>query len=276
MSVRFLFLALARRARFLAGTLALAASLAACDDGNGTTGDAGPGDAGEPAAAPMRTPVCTEPTAPTCTDESVLELNLFTDPNPGAVDNTADGDGWISHVDATGGGFSPSLSYVYARFTDEGLVRVDIGDEAAFDSMDWDIALRRFVIRVNSGVSGPSCVSAARTAAATDYDTLDAAPDGIEYRTEEYFTGTCDIVPDGSGLGSPGTALQSFWSYPGCVKMTGNVYVVRLANGRRLKLTVTSYYEPAIQAMCDADDAIPMGVPNGAGNLRFRWSFLEP
>lgn len=252
----------------------LALGAIGCDSPSTTT-DAGPPDSGTPDAGPMRMAVCTEPTPPTCVDQSILELALYTDPNAATVENTADGDGWATHVDATGGGFSPTLSYVYARFTDEGLVRVDVGDEAAFDSMDWDIAFRRFVIRLNSGVSGPSCVGAFRTPAATEYETLEPPPDTAEYRVEEYFTETCEIVPDGSGLGSPGTALQSFWEYPGCVQMTGNVYVVRLANGRRLKLTVTSYYEPSFQEMCQTTGSVTMGG-NGSGNIRLRWQFLDP
>jgi len=246
------------------------------DAGGGTDTGVTPDAGGMVDAGSMRTAICTEPTAVTCVDESILGLDLFVDPNPAMIENTPDGSGYATHVDATGGGFMPTLGYVYARFTDEGLVRVDVGDEAAFDSMDWDVAFRRFVIRLNSGVSGPSCVGGARTGPTTDYDMLAAPPDGLEYRTEEYFTKTCEIVPDGSGLGSPGTALQSFWEYPGCVQMSGNVYVLRLANGRRLKLVVTSYYEPAVQAMCDTDGMISMSTPSGAGNLRFRWAFLEP
>jgi hypothetical protein len=256
-------------------TLLCALALSACD-GPADPGDAGmiETDAGND-AGPMRVAVCTEPTAPACTDESFLELALVTDANPAMIENTPDGEGFATHVDATAGGFNPSLAYVYARFTDEGLERVDVGDEEAFDSMDWDIAFRRFVIRLNSGVSGPSCVGGARTAAGTDYDTLTEADDALEYRVEEYFTESCEYVPDGSGLMSPGTALQSFWRYPGCVQMTGNVYVIRLASGRRLKLVVTSYYDPAVQETCDTTDSVPM-ANTGSGNIRFRWAFLEP
>ena len=247
-------------------------SLTACDGDPST--DAGV-DAGSADAGPAWTPACTEPTAPPCVDESFLELNLFAATSPAAITNTADGAGWQTHVDATGGGFSPSQSYVYARFTDEGLVKVEVGDEAAFDSTEWDIAFRRFIVRLNSGPSGPSCVSVARTGPTTDYETLDAVPSGLEYRSEEYFTASCEIVPDGSGLGSPGTAMQSFWEYPGCVQMTGNVYVITLASGRHLKLTVTSYYELAVQETCDTTGAIDMGSPSGAGNIRLRWAFLD-
>jgi hypothetical protein len=267
-----------RTDRLLAASFAVL-TFAACDGGDPPTPDAGPDeeDAGARSdAGGQRTPICTEATPPTCIDDSFLALALFPDPSLGEIENTPEGAGFATLVDATAGGATPSEAYVYARFTDDGLVRVDLDDESAFESMDWDIAFQRFVIRLNSGVSGPSCVSGARTAIDTDYDTLQTVPDDLEYRTEEYFTESCEFIPDGSGRESPGTALQSFWRYPGCVAMTGNVYVVRLANGRRLKLTVTSYYDPDVQAQCDADLGIDLTMPTGSGNIRLRWAFLEP
>ena len=243
--------------------LLCASFLAACGGGGGdatdmgATFDAAGVDSGTPdTGAPDSglTPVCTMPTTVPCTDNQILDLPLFTNANMAMVENTADGTGWMSHVDATAGGFMPTQGFVYAKFTDTGLQRVDIGDEAAFMSMDWDVAFRRFIIRLNSGVSGPSCVTGARTAAATDFATLTSVPASLTYRTEEYYSAApgCMLVPDGSGLGSPGTALQSFWEYPGCVKMTGNVYVLQLANGRHVKLTVDDYYAPTYQDFLDA------------------------
>ena len=274
-------------ARFASLFFALGLLTSACGGGNGgdagvdagtldaTTFDAGPPDLGPPDLG--LTPVCTTPTTVPCTDNQILDLPLFTTAATGAIDNTADGSGWMSHVDATAGGFMPTQSFVYARFTDAGLEKVDVGDEAAFSSMDWDIAFRRFIIRLNSGVSGPSCVTGARTAATTMYDTLASPPSGLAYRTEAYYPAapSCMLVPDGSGLGSPGTALQSFWEYPGCVKMTGNTYVLELASGRHVKLTVTSYYEPSFQATCDSTGSVAMSG-NGSGNIRFRWAFIDP
>ncbi|MSP61628.1 MAG: hypothetical protein EXR72_15100 [Myxococcales bacterium] len=208
-----------------------------------------------------------------CTDQSVLELNLFRKVSPAKIVSTAKGGGWESAVDATGGGFSPTQSYVYATFTDQGLKKLDITDEDAFASMDWDIAFRRFVIRLNSGISGPSCVTGARTPAATVYDSLATPPANLEYRTEEYFTKSCDYVPDGSGLNSPGTALQSFWEYPGCVKMTGNVFVLKRADGTTVKFTVTGYYESAAQMTCEKTGMVPMG--SVGGKVGVRWAFLK-
>ncbi len=220
---------------------------------------------------------CTMPVAPTCTDAQIQDLTLFKTASTKTIASTPTGTTFASEIDATGGagtGITPRESYVYAKFTDQGLTQVAIGDEAAFNSMEWDLAFRRFIIRLNSGVSGPSCVDAARTAANTDFDTLAAEPAGLDYRTEQYYSSACDLVPDGSGLGSPGTALQSFWQYPGCLQMTGNVFVVRLASGRKVKLTVTHYYEQAVQDYCDANDMIMMSDASKAAHVGVRWAFL--
>jgi hypothetical protein len=232
----------------------------------GGTIDAGSGtsDAGAPACAP---------TPPDCIDEQIGALDLFATPSDGAIteEGTTAAE-FLTHIDATGGGLMPSESFVYARFTDAGLTKVDVGDEAAFESTEWDIALRRYVVRVNSGVSGPSCVGVGRTAPGTTFESVTALPEGLEFRTEAYVTDTCELVPDGSGLGAPGTALASFWTYEMCVEMTGNVYVVRLASGRHVKLEVIAYYELPQQTTCNETHSVPM--PSGAGNVRIRWAFL--
>jgi hypothetical protein len=101
-------------------------------------------------------------------------------------------------------------------------------------------------------------------------------PDNVQFYAEQYFTAdSCDIVPDTSGLpGAPQTVLSSFWKYPGCVQMTGNVYVVQLADGKHVKLQVLSYYEPELQATCDQSGSVPMSN-NGAANIRVRWAPLD-
>jgi hypothetical protein len=212
-----------------------------------------------------------------CTDKSVEQLVLFNDPSnaPVRLESSANGT-FHNFVDATGGGMTPSTSFVYARFTDNGLEQVDIGDEGAFQSLAWDIAFRRYVIRLNSGVSGPGNVTAARTAPATTFDALSDVPGDLEYRTESYFTDSCDFVNDGSGLpGGPGTALSSFWSYQMCLSMTHNVYVIQLERPkqRHLKFQVTSYYTPTNQQICDMTGVVPS--PSGAANLRMQWAFLD-
>ena len=55
--------------------------------------------------------------------------------------------------------------------------------------------------------------------------------------------------------------------------MSGNVYVLSLASGKHLKLTVDDYYSPAVQKQCQDSGTIPMSN-TGAGNFQIRWAFV--
>jgi hypothetical protein len=219
---------------------------------------------------------CSEPVEVPCRDQAFVALSMnLTTAAPGVVANTAAADGSFTvEVDARAGGFGGDQGFVYARFTDEGLVKVDLLDDASFDSMDWDIAFRRFVIRVNSGNAGPSCVTAARTGPTTDFSALAAVPPGLTFNAESFMSDatSCELVPDGSGLGSPGVVLQNWWEYPGCVATTGNVYVLSLADGRFVKLVVDQYYGgDGAQATCN-DSGTSAGE---SGRIRLRYAFLD-
>jgi hypothetical protein len=244
----------------------MVALLGACGSGSSAGIDGGAPDGGGAG--------CTAPTTVPCTDESVLKLVLYTAPSTRTITNSTDGTDFVSEIDATGGGSSPRESYVYARFTAQGLERVDVGDEAAFSSMAWDIAFRRFVIRLNSGVSGPSCVSAAKAPEGTSYAAVTAVPADAQLRPEDYFDAMCDYRADWFGLMSPVTRLSGFWKYDACVQMTGAVYYLSLADGRRIKATVEDYYSPAVQDTCDSTGMVSMGAPTGSGRIRLRWAPL--
>ena len=230
--------------------------------------DAGTADAGSLCSA---TPV-------TCSDQAILSLDLKNTPNAAAITTASEDAGFKSTIDATAGGFTPTLGYVYGKFTANGLEKVSISDEASLSSLDWDIAFRRFVIRLNAGSSGPSCVKAAATQVGTVYDTLTSSSGGSFVADD--FEGpppTCMFKDDGSGLTtSPSTALAntsaSFYAYNNCVGMSGRVFVVRTRAGRHVKLLVTNYYpSDAAQMTCNG------GVnPNVAGaTIKVRWSFLD-
>lgn len=238
--------------------------------GAAATGGGGAGGSGTEA-------ICTDPVAVPCEDAVFLQMNLQDTLAPdAAIDNTPEGTGFLTHIDATAGGAFATTpdSYTYGKFTDDGIELVSISDEASLTSMDWDIAFRRYVSRINSGNSGPSCVAAARLPGTPDFDTVDAAPADAVFRTDDYFTDSCELIADGTGLeGSPATALSSYWTYPGCVQMSGNVFIVRLADGRTLKLTVTAFYNDDVQAQCDETGTIPM-QNTGSGNIKLRWAFL--
>ncbi|WP_437776786.1 HmuY family protein [Sorangium sp. So ce1097] len=267
-------------ARFAAGFALLALCACGPDDPPDPVGAGGAG--GSPSAeggggsGPAPGSGCAEPTPVPCEDEVFQQMNLQDTVAPGEIRSEPDGAGFRSFIDATAGGAFASEpdAYVYARFTEGGLEKVEISDEEALGSMDWDIAFRRYVVRINSGHSGPSCVTAARLPGTPDYDALAEVPADPRLRRDEYFTeDSCDLIPDGSGLEAPATALSSYWTYPGCVKMSGLVYVLALADGRKLKLTVTHFYNDEAQAQCQETGMVPM-ADNGSANLQVRWAFL--
>lgn len=229
-------------------------------DGGATIDDATTGSAG----------VCTLVEV-SCVDASIQDLGLHDDKVSAAeIENARDGADWRSIVDASAGGTpnAPMNPWVYLRFTAEGLVRVELDDVSSLESGDWDIAAKRYGIRVNSGVSGPSCVGVADLGGT--YAEISAAPADDLFALEDYYDETCTMVEDGSGLpGSPAYRMASWWGYTGCVTTTDKPFVLRLADGRTLKLVVEAYYEQG-QDACDTGGA--MGT--GAGIMTWRWSFL--
>lgn len=208
-----------------------------------------------------------------CTEQSIDELDLLTTASTGEVrEESTTAAQFHTYVDARAGGVTANQSYTYAAFTPQGLARVEVDDQAALASMDWDTAFRRYVIRVNSGVSGPSCVSVARAPAGTSFESVTQVDSSWKFRTESYFTEACQLVEDSSGIGGPATALGSYWTYGGCLAMSGDVFVLHLADGRLVKLQVTSYYEPSAQETCNQTGSAPQ--PSGSAQLRLKWAFL--
>jgi hypothetical protein len=242
----------------------------------GTGGGTSAGGAGGAGGGGV-TAKCTGPTPITCEDQILLDMNLQPVPAPGLIDSQSVEGGWESHVDATAGGAFASTpdSYVYAKFGSGGLTKVDISDEASLESMDWDIAFRRYIVRINSGDSGPSCVEAARIPGDVKFEDVTAVPDTVTYHPDDYFTESCAFIPDGSGLeNSPATALSAYWTYPGCVQMNDYLFVIALADGHHVKFIVDSYYEPTAQEQCDTTGAVPMG-DTGSANFIVRWAYLD-
>lgn len=214
--------------------------------------------------------------SPVCRDQHIQQLKLFATVNDAGVtaEPTDGGAFFQTLLDARGGGATPTLAFTYARFTSTKMEKVSLDDEAALLSADWDIAVRRFVLRTNSGISGASCVESARVPPGTTFEALTKVPANLTWRTEQYLTGAmCEFVPDTSGIGAPATALGSYWTYQSCVQMTGNVFVLHLRDGRYVKLQVLGYYDPGPQATCNATGQVPM--PSGAGNVRIRWAYVD-
>jgi hypothetical protein len=249
--------------------------------GGSTGGGTGGGAGGGANIDDPKAPRC-QATAVICQDESIMQLPLFTTVDDGGISDTATGGDHLAVIDARAHvvmATKPTDSYIYLSFDKGGLVKKDLDDESALASLDWDFAVRRYVLRLNSGISGPSCTEAGRTAPGTTFDSLTKTPSNLSWRTEIYFVdngnGTCTFVPDTSGIGAPGTALSSFWTYMTCVQMTGNVYVIHTRDDRYVKIQLLAYYSPQnVQDKCD--DAGVLLNPHEAGVVKLRWAFIAP
>ncbi len=218
-------------------------------------------------------PVCTDAQTVPCRDSAFQALSMKDAIAPGLVqDELVDGV-HETHVDASAGGFQNTTDgWVYGKFTDAGFVKVEILDDDSFESLDWDLAFRRFVIRTNSGTGGPSCVGTADFGPGDFAD--DVATADATFRLENFFDDACGLIPDGSGLATAaGTVMQGYWHYSNenCLQMTDNVYVLQLADGSLVKLQVYAYYAVTAQEECDTTGGT---TPLQSANIRFRWEKL--
>lgn len=255
----------------LALMVALTAACGDKDEDDTGSGGATDGTGGSDGTTSVED-VCTEPTEVGCVDALISDLSLHDDKvSNGEVTTTTDGADFVTVVDATAGGYSQAANnpWVYVKFTETGAQRVDIDDETALESMDWDLALRRFIIRTNSGSSGPSCVGAAALLE-SDYATLDAVPEGLPFAQDDFYTSDCTIITDSSGLpGNPQVAMGSWWAYTTCVETTGVPHLVQLADGHVLKVVVETYYGTNQEA-CNSGGS---GYDN-SGIITLRWQML--
>ncbi len=206
-----------------------------------------------------------------CIDALILDLSLHDDKiSDGEVTTTTEGEDFVTVVDASAGGYNQAANnpWTYIKFSESGATRVDLDDEAALESMDWDMGLRRFILRLNGGSSGPSCVGAAALLE-SEYEAVTEVPEGIRFAPDDYYTDSCEIINDSSGLpNSPQVTMGAWWSYSACVKTTGVPHLIQLADGHIIKVRVETYYATG-QEDCDARDQ--PGEDSGVITLRWRY-----
>ncbi|MBN2797982.1 MAG: HmuY family protein [Deltaproteobacteria bacterium] len=126
-----------------------------------------------------------------------------------------------------------SLDWVYYAFT----AADEVSPAQPADSTEWDLAVRRYEIALNGGVSGTGGVEVA-TLAGQDFDALTAAP------AEGYVTD----LPDADEDGDPEYALGDWFDYDsGTHVLTpkDQVYAVHGVGGAAYKLQVVDYYSSA-------------------------------
>jgi hypothetical protein len=222
------------RGRMLLPLLLLACSGASKDADTGTSDSADTGSTVD---------VCDQE-APACIDDMILDFSLHDDKtNDGEVTTSTDGEDFVTIVDASAGGSSNSANraWVYFRFDADGATKIETDDESALESSDWHLSIRRYIVRLNSGDSGPSCVGADEMSRKT-YEEVTEVPSDASFAEEDFYNDECALVEDNSGLpGSPAVVLGGWWSYENAVVPTLVPFLVQIEDGRVLKLVIEDY-----------------------------------
>lgn len=186
------------------------------------------------ASAPDALDPCTNPTSVLASPWTSVDAV-----STGAVVAT----GNTATVDATAGG-SPNAAdnpYVYLKFTADSVTKVEISDVDSYTDATWDLALKRFVLRVNGGDSGPGGVVVAAVAAETLAE-VTAAPPAGDFTTDDWFSDACAL--NAGPLGEPVTALGSWYDYDESTNLPtpkAEVYVLRRPDGSTIKLELKNY-----------------------------------
>lgn len=226
--------------------------LAACGDGGGAGADAAPADA----------LVIAQPDAG-CDPTAALPFAWAPKDavSTGTITTTVEGGVTTALIDATAGGTTAYQDNPFLYIDLATGTKVAITDWDSFTSEEWDLALKRMVIRLNGGDSGPAEVETAVVGAATLAE-VTTEPPGNQFFRDDWATETCDLIE--GPLEEPRTAMGDWYEYDVNTHVLTPfpyVYVIRARDGTLYKLRIDTYY---------ADPANPM---RGA-NFRIEWAPL--
>ena len=168
---------------------------------------------------------------------AVTIMPLPTDPNV-----------YTAEIDATAGG---SMKYGENPFVYIDLIarnKVEITDVQAETNQGWDLGLKRWQVKLNSGDSGPAGVTVARVPG-KNLGEVTMAPAG-PYEADDYLDAKCVFAAD--PIGGLGTALSDWYDYEsGTSRIVPKkeVLVLKRRDGQgHIKVQITSYYKGTTSA----------------------------
>lgn len=230
------------------GSLVLVLALVSCGDDSQEEPDGGHLHAGADAAtgadaAPGAdaNPACPDPTA-----ALPYEWRPIDEVSTGAVTVTQVGNVTRAIVDASAGG---TVGYGEKPFVYLDLAtgtKVAITDVESYHSTDWDLAIKRYVVRINGGDSGPGGVEAAIVENKTSLDQVTMAPAGASFQTDDWATADCQLRE--GPIGEPETAIGMWYAYDvDTSRIVPNEWVILLTlrDGSTRKLRIVTYYGDA-------------------------------
>ena len=157
-------------------------------------------------------------------------------------------------VDGSAGGVMNAAQNPWIYVNLETGTKVAVTDPASFASKDWDLALKRPLIRTNDGDGGPGSGGAALLdgkdfAAVTAADAAAAT-----IATEQWFDASCNLSTDPTG--AIATTFSGWYDYDQATNKLAphpGTFIVRGAKGSLYKVAILAYY------------ANPDGTPGMAG-----------
>ncbi len=146
----------------------------------------------------------------------------------------------VLYVDASAGGVNGGAVNPRVYINLDTGSRVDLTDDTAFTSADWDLALKRTVIYSNSGDGGIGMGGAAQVGKAFASVTV---ADAAAVKAESFFDDNCTAKTD--PIGGPLSAFSDWYNYDMATNIPtpkANVtFVVRGGTGKLFKVAITSY-----------------------------------
>lgn len=153
-----------------------------------------------------------------------------------------------AEVDAVAGGSMKASENPFVYLDLIGRKKVEITDVQADKSKDWDVAFKRWQIKINSGDSGPGGVTVSRIAGKSLSD-VSSAPTGT-YDADIYFDEKCKFQFD--PIGGIGTVLSDWYEYEsGTSRLVPKkeVWVLKRRDGKgHIKVQLSSYYKGTTSA----------------------------
>lgn len=228
------------RARSLIATLALIATVSACDD--------------QPTAEPTLDAANAVDAAPPdgddCDELALLPAAFrpIASRSTGMIAASVVGDVTTATIDATAGGSGASAENPYIYLDLVAGQRVEVSDVEAAASTTWHVALKRASVKLNGGDSGPGQVAAARVSAGSLAE-VTAAPATLA--SDDWASDDCALVATPGG--EPATVMGDWYDYDPSthqVSPKAEVWVIRLgADGPLRKLRIVTYYGDAANPM---------------------------
>lgn len=213
-------------------------STAIGDDGAG--GSAGNGSAGAPGdgGAGSDTP----PPRP-CSGALKQSLSLVDEVSTAAVSTVSESGGErIVYVDATAGGIEGQDRHPWVYVSLQTGEAVALTDLEALESKGWDLAFKRFLVRTNSGDSGPGEGGAIRIA--LDWDQVDGSTLGSKsLPAEDWFDADCMLEVDvNNELITSFTGWSEYDESAHVLNAAKVTYIAAAADGTLYKVAILDYY----------------------------------